>query len=282
VFQNYALFPHMTIFGERGLRPDACAASTSPTPRSTVRVREVLALVRPARHRRAAVQHASCRAASGSAWRWRARIVIEPGVLLFDEPLSNLDARLRVQMRHEIRSLQRRLGITTIYVTHDQEEAMAVSDRIVVMNQGRVVQVGSAEDLYLRPQTGFVARFIGRINTLPARVLALGADGAEVEVLGLRLQVALPAPGVAVGQTAQLMIRPEALRVVAADAPQAWPATVTASTFLGEKVELHLQGAGQPLLVVRPGGPGAALPEGQAVGVQADAASMLLLPPEAP
>jgi ABC-type Fe3+/spermidine/putrescine transport system ATPase subunit len=277
VFQNYALFPHLTIFENvaYGLR-----VRGKPDAEIDRAVREVLALVGLAGYE----PQFSSQLSGGEQQRvaLARAIVIQPGVLLFDEPLSNLDARLRVQMRHEIRSLQRRLGITTIYVTHDQEEAMAVSDRIVVMNQGRVVQVGSAEDLYLRPQTGFVARFIGRINTLPARVLALGADGAEVEVLGLRLQVALPAPGVAVGQTAQLMIRPEALRVVAADAPQAWPATVTASTFLGEKVELHLQGAGQPLLVVRPGGPGAALPEGQAVGVQADAASMLLLPPEAP
>jgi iron(III) transport system ATP-binding protein len=106
-------------------------------------------------------------------------IVIQPGVLLFDEPLSNLDAKLRVQMRHEIRSLQRRLGITTIYVTHDQEEAMAVSDRIVVMNQGRLVQLGRAEDLYLRPRSDFVARFIGRINSIDARVVAVDDAGVD-------------------------------------------------------------------------------------------------------
>src|SRR6059036_433279 len=103
-------------------------------------------------------------------------IVIRPRVLLFDEPLSNLDAKLRVQMRTEIRDLQQRLAITTIYVTHDQEEAMAVSDRIAVMNHGSVVQEGTAEDLYHRPATQFVAQFVGRINLLPGRILDI-VDG---------------------------------------------------------------------------------------------------------
>src|SRR5207253_4157063 len=111
-------------------------------------------------------------------------IVIRPRVLLFDEPLSNLDAKLRVQMRHEIRDLQRRLSITTIYVTHDQEEAMAVSDRIAVMNRGSVVQEGSAEDLYHRPASQFVAQFVGRINLISGRVLAVDGMSARIEALG--------------------------------------------------------------------------------------------------
>ena len=107
-------------------------------------------------------------------------IVIRPRVLLFDEPLSNLDAKLRVQMRSEIRDLQQRLAITTVYVTHDQEEAMAVSDRIAVMNQGSVVQEGTAEDLYHRPASEFVAQFVGRVNLFPAawsRSKATAVDG---------------------------------------------------------------------------------------------------------
>jgi ABC-type Fe3+/spermidine/putrescine transport system ATPase subunit len=276
VFQNYALFPHLSIFENvaYGLRVRGRAE-----PDLQRAVTDVLQLVGLAGYE----SQFSSQLSGGEQQRvaLARAIVIQPGVLLFDEPLSNLDARLRVLMRHEIRSLQRRLGITTVYVTHDQEEAMAVSDRIVVMNQGRVVQVGSAEDLYLRPQSGFVARFIGRINTLDAQVLSMQGGTAEVQALGRRLVVAQPGPGVAVGQAAQLMVRPEALRVVAADDPQAWPATVTACTFLGEKVELHLQCAGQPLLLVRPGGPGAALPDGQAVGLVFDPAALLLLPPEA-
>src|SRR2546423_6782058 len=111
-------------------------------------------------------------------------IVIEPGVLLFDEPLSNLDAKLRVQMRHEIRDLQRRLSITTIYVTHDQEEAMAVSDRIAVMNQGSVVQEGTAEDLYHRPATEFVAQFVGRVNLIAGVVQSMNGKSATIAALG--------------------------------------------------------------------------------------------------
>ncbi|MFO1288843.1 MAG: ABC transporter ATP-binding protein [Rubrivivax sp.] len=277
VFQNYALFPHLTIFENVAYGLRVRGRSDDEIRRA---VGDVLALVGLAGYE----PQFSAQLSGGEQQRvaLARAIVIQPGVLLFDEPLSNLDARLRVQMRHEIRSLQRRLGITTIYVTHDQEEAMAVSDRIVVMNQGRVVQVGSAEDLYLRPASAFVARFIGRINALEARVESVAGGTAEVSVLGRRIGVPIgSAPaGLAAGQEVQLMIRPEALRVLAADDPAAWPATVTVSTFLGEKVELHLLCDGQPMLAVRPGGPGAALPEGRAVGLGVDPASVLLLPRE--
>src|SRR2546422_506884 len=111
-------------------------------------------------------------------------IVIRPRVLLFDEPLSNLDAKLRVQMRTEIRDLQRRLAITTIYVTHDQEEAMAVSDRIAVMNRGAIVQEGSAEDLYHRPTSEFVATFVGRVNLVTGKVVDREGDVVSVAALG--------------------------------------------------------------------------------------------------
>src|SRR4029077_20870599 len=110
-------------------------------------------------------------------------VVFQPTVLLFDEPLSNLDAKLRVEMRDEIRALQKRIGITTVYVTHDQEEAMAISDRIAVMERGEVVQDGTAQDLYYRPATEFVARFIGRTNLVTARIISAG----EVEVEGVRV-----------------------------------------------------------------------------------------------
>src|SRR6185503_1438930 len=123
-------------------------------------------------------------------------------VLLFDEPLSNLDAKLRVEMREQIRALQKRVGITTVYVTHDQEEAMAISDRIAVMERGEVVQDGTAEDLYYRPRTEFVARFIGRTNLLAARVVS----AAEVEVEGVRLALAT---GKAAGERVTLVVRPE-------------------------------------------------------------------------
>src|SRR4029079_9169229 len=111
-------------------------------------------------------------------------IVIKPSVLLFDEPLSNLDAKLRVQMRGEIRSLQKQLGITTVYVTHDQEEAMAISDRVAVMNKGEIAQLGDAEALYRRPTSIFVARFIGHANLLSALVTSVSPAGGEIEMGG--------------------------------------------------------------------------------------------------
>ena len=118
-------------------------------------------------------------------------VVFQPKVLLFDEPLSNLDAKLRVEMREQIRALQKRIGITTVYVTHDQEEAMAISDRIAVMERGEVVQDGTAHDLYYRPASEFVARFIGRTNLLAGRVVSAG----EVEIEGLRIALAIGRAG---------------------------------------------------------------------------------------
>ena len=162
VFQNYALFPHLSVFDNVAYGLEVRGHDRTAVAND---VREVLALVGLAGYDPQFPGQLS----GGEQQRvaLARAIVIKPRVLLFDEPLSNLDARLRVLMRHEIRDLQRRLGITTIYVTHDQEEAMAVSDRIAVMNQGSVVQEGSAEDLYHRPASEFVARFVGRVNLVP-------------------------------------------------------------------------------------------------------------------
>jgi len=179
-------------------------------------------------------------------------IVIRPRVLLFDEPLSNLDAKLRVQMRSEIRDLQRRLAITTIYVTHDQEEAMAVSDRIAVMNQGSIVQLGSAEDLYHRPASLFVAQFIGRVNLIAGRVTSKTGSDTVVAALGTSFTLADVPAGVAPGTDVRLLLRPEAVSVVRdPGAPGALHASVTGRTFLGEKVEYLLDCAGETLQVVQ-------------------------------
>ena len=157
--------------------PTACACAASPAAEIAQRVGEVLALVGLAGYE----QQFSGQLSGGEQQRvaLARAIVIRPRVLLFDEPLSNLDAKLRVQMRHEIRDLQRRLAITTVYVTHDQEEAMAVSDRIAVMNEGSVVQEGTAEDLYHRPASQFVAQFVGRVNLVAGRVAAVAGDAVD-------------------------------------------------------------------------------------------------------
>src|SRR6478672_11041517 len=183
VFQNYALFPHLSVFDNVAYGLQVRGQGAAVIAKS---VGDVLALVGLSGY-----EHQFSGQLSGGEQQRVAlarAIVIRPRVLLFDEPLSNLDAKLRVQMRTEIRDLQRSLAITTIYVTHDQEEAMAVSDRIAVMSQGSVVQEGTAEDLYYRPGSEFVATFVGRVNLVPARLLGVEGDVATVEALGTSLR----------------------------------------------------------------------------------------------
>jgi iron(III) transport system ATP-binding protein len=274
VFQNYALFPHLSIFENVAYGLRVRGADDREIGRA---VGDVLSLVGLAGYE----QQFSAQLSGGEQQRvaLARAIVIRPRVLLFDEPLSNLDAKLRIQMRQEIRALQRRLAITTLYVTHDQEEAMAVSDRIAVMNQGSVVQEGGAQDLYHRPASDFVAKFIGRVNSIPGEVASAGAAPA-VAALGTTFAVpALPA-GLAGGARVQLMVRPEAVEVVAADAAGALPATVVTSTFLGEKAEIEFTCQGIALQAIRYNtGQGEVFAEGARVGVRLPAAALTVLPP---
>jgi iron(III) transport system ATP-binding protein len=204
-------------------------------------------------------------------------IVIRPRVLLFDEPLSNLDAKLRVQMRTEIRDLQRRLAITTVYVTHDQEEAMAVSDRIAVMSQGSVVQEGTAEDLYYRPCSEFVATFVGRVNLVPARVVDVEGEVATVSALGTRLR-ARATKGTRQGSDVRLVLRPEAVDIVpSAGAPLT--AVVRSRMFLGEKIEYTLACGDATLQAVRHSLAAAdRFGEGESVGLQVAEGALTILP----
>jgi iron(III) transport system ATP-binding protein len=190
-------------------------------------------------------------------------IVIRPRVLLFDEPLSNLDAKLRVEMRQEIRALQRRLAITTVYVTHDQEEAMAVSDRIAVMSAGTVVQEGSAEDLYHRPASEFVARFVGRVNLLPGRGGA-ARRGVESRCSAERWR-SHGAAGL-IGRRRAAGGAPESIIRRAASRQARCPRS-SERAFLGEKSEYVVRCAGEPLQVVRYDAPPAAPSPPARVGV---------------
>jgi len=247
VFQNYALFPHLTVFENvaYGLRVQG-----RPSGEIARAVADVLALVGLQGYDRQFPQQLS----GGEQQRvaLARAIVIRPRVLLFDEPLSNLDAQLRVRMRGEIRALQQALSITAVYVTHDQEEAMAISDRIAVMSRGSIVQEGSAETLYARPASEFVARFIGRVNLLPARVVTIDGDGVEVEVGGRRLRALAPTRP-AVGDKVRVVVRPETVEL--APAGGVGPAgTVVARTFLGEKVEYQVRVGDDTLQVTRPTG----------------------------
>ncbi|WP_297062266.1 ABC transporter ATP-binding protein, partial [Thermococcus sp.] len=182
VFQNYALWPHMTVFDNV-----AYGLKLKKLPKEEIKrkVEWALELVKlkgfenryptqlsGGQQQRVAIARA---------------LVVEPKVLLLDEPLSNLDAKLRLEMRSEIRRIQRELGITVIYVTHDQEEAMAISDRIAVMNVGTVEQVGTPRDIYERPRTEFVASFMGKTNVIPAKVVERNGDRVTVEFESFRL-----------------------------------------------------------------------------------------------
>jgi ABC-type Fe3+/spermidine/putrescine transport system ATPase subunit len=237
VFQDYALFPHMTAeenvaFGLK-MRKVAKAETAS-------RVAAALDLVKLAGlgarrpHELSGGQRQ--RVALARA------LVIRPQILLLDEPLSNLDLKLREEMRVEIAELQRALAITTVFVTHDQSEALVMSDRIAVMNAGRVEQVGRPVDIYERPASRFVAEFIGRMNLFPGRVAA-GPVGLRVETArGVALELALP-PGLGAATAVHIAVRPERARVSLEPPPPDWLAErgqVEQVLYLGAAHEIRL------------------------------------------
>ena len=239
VFQSYALFPHMSV-----RENIAYGLKLKKLPRR--RIDEEVEFAMTSMSLMALGDRAPNQLSGGQQQRvaLARAMVMKPKVLLFDEPLSNLDAKLRVQMRTEIRSLQRRLGITSVYVTHDQDEAMSLSDRIVVMNSGRIEQVARPEEAYRRPASVFVADFIGRANFIEVVTESVGAGTARVDVLGRVARV--PAhPGVAAGAKASLLIRPESLQVTRASDPLAdvggAVGRVLVSVFYGESVEYEIE-----------------------------------------
>ena len=213
VFQTYALYPHMTVrqnlaFGLENIR--------MPRPEIETRVAEAARMLKlePYLDRRPKALSGGQRqrVAIGRA------VVREPRVFLFDEPLSNLDAELRVTMRGEIAALHRRIGNTMIYVTHDQVEAMTMADKIVVLRDGRIEQVGAPIDLYNRPENRFVAGFIGspQMNFLPCEVVSAGAEGAELrDAAGQTYLASVDARGLNAGDAVELGIRPEHIKAVA-------------------------------------------------------------------
>ncbi|MGO3175234.1 MAG: ABC transporter ATP-binding protein [Microbacterium gubbeenense] len=241
VFQSYALFPHLSVRDNvsYGLKLKKISASRiAEDVDGILAIMNLSGLADRAPHQLSGGQQQ--RVALARA------LVMRPKVLLFDEPLSNLDAKLRVQMRHEIRLLQRRLGITSIFVTHDQDEAMTMSDRIVVMSKGCIEQVGAPSEVYRRPASMFVADFIGRANFLDAEVEAIHGDGtATAAVLGDSLRV--PAhPDVVVGDTAQLLVRPESVHLSTGAAEKSERATgdvgrVLNTVFYGSTVEYEIE-----------------------------------------
>jgi putative spermidine/putrescine transport system ATP-binding protein len=237
VFQGYALFPHMSVADNVGFGLEMRRVARAERER---RIAEALRLVRldglgdrrPAQLSGGQQQRVALARA----------LVVNPKVFLLDEPLSNLDARLRAEVRVEIRALQQRLGLTTLFVTHDQEEALTLADRLVVMSGGRVRQTGTPEEVYERPADLFVAGFLGRCNILRGSVERPGVYRAG--------NVALPCDGGAPGQRPALVVRPE--RVQMTQQGGALAGRVMMLTYRGGLTDWHVQTDAGDILVTRP------------------------------
>ena len=240
VFQDYALFPHMTVAENVGF---GLKMRKVKTPEIGRRVGEALAMVQlTGLEARRPLQLSGGQRQRVALAR---ALVIRPAMLLLDEPLSNLDLKLREEMRVEISALQRRLGIATVFVTHDQGEALTMSDRIAVMRNGCIEQIGTPSDVYERPATHFVASFIGAINTLPAKIEALDVTGLGRLATSAGPALARLPSGLATGAAVTMTVRPERLRLAAENvAPEggtAWPASVESVIYLGARRELRVR-----------------------------------------
>lgn len=234
VFQNYALFPHMTV---RGNLAFGLEMRKVPKPEMDRRINETLELVQLSpyadRYPRALSGGQQQRVAIARA------LVIEPRILLLDEPLANLDAKLREEMRVFIRDLQRRVGITTVYVTHDQAEAMTMSDRVVVMFKGRIAQAAPPAAIYDTPVNRTVAGFVGQVNLIEGQVSAV--EGKTVRITSRFGTTIGPAAGRILGQKVTLALRPEAIDVLPAETGLGTPATVLGAFNSGAIVDYRLR-----------------------------------------
>ena len=239
VFQNYALFPHMSVFENvaYSLRirkyPDQRVRSEVPTALKVVGLENMAGRL-PGQLSGGQQQRVALARA----------LVMQPDLLLFDEPLSNLDAKLRVQVRGELRRLQKSLGTTSIYVTHDQDEAMSLSDRVVVMNSGCVEQVGTPEEIYAHPASLFVADFIGQVNALPGRVLERTESRIMVETLDHCINVPSRCPS----NDVLVLVRPEAIRVTVPAGDGSLAGVVEEVEYRGDRIEYRIR-VGQTLVV---------------------------------
>ena len=270
VFQNYALFPHMNVFENVAYGLRRRRSSRGEVKR---KVDRVLELVRLKGYGDRRIHELS----GGQQQRIAVArsLVIEPKVLLLDEPLSNLDAGLRADMRDEIRRIQREVGMTTIYVTHDQDEAMSLADRLAVMNEGRIEQYSSPREVYERPASPFVAGFIGRVNFVPGTVANMLAT-----VLGKIFPLSLE--GHRVDGAVTCAIRPENIKISSRADPGDIMGVIAEKLYYGSTVVYQVApecgGEEQPLLAVEVSRPIAVLESGQRVGLKISPDDLVVFP----
>jgi spermidine/putrescine ABC transporter ATP-binding subunit len=277
VFQNYALFPHMSVFDNVafGLKMRKVSG-----PQIRERVREALDIVKLGN-----MAERLPRQLSGGQQQRVAlarALVIRPKVLLLDEPLSALDKHLRAAMQVELREIQRQIGVTTIFVTHDQGEALSLSDRITVMSGGFIQQISAPIDMYRRPQNGFVASFIGDINALDGRLVHADGGASAVQLAGT-LRLDLPpahAEGLRVGDRVTVFIRPEALEPCALGEGAQIAGTVVNHVYQGSFVDLYcdIDGVGQVHLRTLGQEAISRFPVGQAIALTLDPSEVVVLP----
>ncbi|WP_319530197.1 ABC transporter ATP-binding protein [uncultured Cohaesibacter sp.] len=269
VFQSYALFPHMTVAENVAY---GLTVNAMPKKQAMEKAEQGLEMVGLAgfgarlpselsggQQQRVAVARA---------------VVLEPEVLLLDEPLSNLDAKLRRHVREQIRQIQQELNLTAVYVTHDQEEAMAVSDRIIVMKNAEIAQEGTPHDLYERPNSAFIADFIGDSNLVDCDILSSGADGTEIR-LGSK-QVRVPIDTKLTGQ-AKAVLRPHHIRLDPTSKDVPFHGEVTYAAYLGDEIQYTVQGEFGELFVIAQA-VGQPITVGQTVGIGMSVEDLRLVP----
>ncbi len=276
VFQNYALWPHMNVFDNVAF---GLVERRVPAAEVRRRVEEVLGKVGLA-----GMEGRFPSQLSGGQQQRVAlarALVVRPRLLLLDEPFSNLDAKLRVQMRTELARLQRELGITTLYVTHDQEEALVLSDRLALLDAGRLVQAGSPRELYERPQDPFVADFLGGANLLEGIVIRAGTREVEVQVAGTQVVLPVETP-VPPGAPVWVSVRPEHLRLSAEADAQALSGTVRVTEYLGWTLEAEVELPKGGRVRARGLDPAAGVQPGQKVFVRFDPQRVRVFPRSEP
>jgi iron(III) transport system ATP-binding protein len=243
VFQNYALFPHMSVF-------ENIAYGLKVKKQPTDQIREKVEIVLQLMNLVGMDDRMPHQLSGGQQQRvaLARALVMQPKVLLFDEPLSNLDAKLRVQMRAEIRRLQQRLGITTVYVTHDQAEAMSLADRIAVMHDGQLEQIGSPTEIYEQPASLFVADFIGKANFIESVVEGSSKGQLALKVFGQSVSIPSGEHAYKVDDRVYLIIRPESVSLSQKQGPFA--GEIKQAVYLGSTVEYEVEIGGQFISIV--------------------------------